>query len=126
MIRSALGKACGRESGGTAPPSGIGKENMSPRAEEIIRTLEENAATLRRFGVRRLCLFGSCVRGEDNESSDLDFLVTFEKKSFDAYMDLRAFLEELFGRRIDLVLSDAIKPRLKPYIVKEAIDVPGL
>jgi len=99
---------------------------MSPCAEEIIRKLEQKTETLRAFGVRRLSLFGSCVRGEDNEGSDLDFLVTFEKKSFDAYMDLKAFLEELFGRSVDLVLSDAVKPRLKPYIVKEAIDVPGL
>jgi predicted nucleotidyltransferase len=73
-----------------------------------------------------LRLFGSCARDEARESSDLDFVVEFEKKTFDAYMDLKEFLENLFGCRVDLVLSNVIKPRLRPFILKDAIDVEGL
>ncbi len=94
--------------------------------EEIVQLLREQRRAIRNYGVRRLRLFGSCARDEAREVSDLDFLVDFEKKSFDAYMDLKEFLENLFGCRVDLVLSSAIKPRLRPFILKDAIDVEGL
>jgi len=78
------------------------------------------------MGVRKLGLFGSVARGDAREGSDLDFVVEFERKSFDAYMDLKLFLEGLFGCRIDLVLADGIKPRLKPVILDEAVYAQGL
>ena len=95
-------------------------------AEEILRTLEENADAIRRFGVRRLGLFGSHAHGTAHEGSDIDLVVDFESKSFDAYMDLRDFLQRLFGCRVDLVLTDAIKPRLHRRILDEALHAPGL
>jgi hypothetical protein len=73
-----------------------------------------------------LGLFGSCARGEATSGSDLDFVVELEKKSFDAYMDLKDFLEKLFGCKVDLVMKDAIKPRLREPILKETIYAPGL
>src|SRR5262245_3198308 len=88
---------------------------------EILRTLAANKAKIKGFGVRSLSLFGSSVRGEDSPESDLDFVVEFERKSFDAYMDLKFFLEDLFGKPVDLVLADGIKPRLRPVILREAI-----
>ena len=91
-----------------------------------MQLLGEQREGIRNYGVRRLRLFGSCARGEAREVSDLDFLVDFEKKSFDAYMGLKEFLENLFGCPVDLVLSNAIKPRLRPFILKDAIDVEGL
>lgn len=94
--------------------------------EEIVQLLREQRGAIRNYGVCRLRLFGSCARDEAGETSDLDFIVDFEKKSFDAYMDLKEFLENLFGCRVDLVLSNAIKPRLRPFILKDAIDVEGL
>ncbi len=94
--------------------------------EDILRTLSQNRDAIRGFGVRGIALFGSAARGEDGPSSDLDFVVDFEKKSFDAYMDLKFFLERLFGRRVDLVVSDAIKPRLRSIILSEAVHAPGL
>jgi len=93
---------------------------------EILRALEEHAPTIRRYGVRSLGLFGSRVQGTAGAESDLDFVVEFDLKSFDAYMDLKAFLEELFGVRVDLVLKDAIKPRLRERILAEALHAPGL
>ncbi len=100
---------------------------MSHRSrEEIVQLLREQRENIRNYGVRRLRLFGSCARDEARETSDLDFIVDFEKKSFDAYMGLKEFLENLFGCPVDLVLSNAIKPRLRPFILKDAIDVEGL
>ncbi len=99
---------------------------MNQDRERIMQLLRERREQIRDYGVRRLRLFGSCARDEAREVSDLDFLVDFEKKSFDAYMDLKEFLENLFGCPVDLVLSNAIKPRLRPFILKDAIDVEGL
>lgn len=99
---------------------------MTLSTQEVLRLLEQNAPVIRRYGVRSLGLFGSGARGEAREGSDLDFVVEFETTSFDAYMDLRAFLEDLFGRRVDLVLRDTIKPRLREKILNEAVHAPGL
>ena len=76
--------------------------------------------------MRSLSLFGSSIRGEETSGSDLDFVVEFERKSFDSYMDLKFFLEELFDRQVDLVLADGIKPSLRAAILREAIHAPGL
>lgn len=96
------------------------------RREDVLKVLKKNRAAILALGVRRLALFGSFARNEANRASDLDFVVEFERKSFDAYMDLKTFLEKLFGCRVDLVLSDAIKPRLRTPILEGAIHAPGL
>jgi len=99
---------------------------MGRSPDEILAILERNADTIRRFGVRRLGLFGSYATGTAREDSDLDLVVEFDAKSFDAYMGLKDFLERLFGGRVDLVLADAIKPRLRGTILGEALHAPGL
>ena len=99
---------------------------MTNRTERIVATLSANEAKIKSFGVRSLSLFGSSARGEDTPESDLDFVVEFEKKTFDSYMDLKLFLEELFDRPVDLVLADGIRPRLRAAILREAIHAPGL
>ena len=99
---------------------------MALSTHEILHLLERNAAVVRRYGVRSLGLFGSGARGTAREDSDLDFVVEFERKSFDAYMDLKAYLENLLGCRIDLVVAEAIKPRLRDTILAEALHAPGL
>jgi uncharacterized protein len=92
---------------------------------EILEALEANGEALRRLGVKRLGLFGSAARDEAGPASDLDFVVEFEHKSFDAYMDLKLFLETLFACRVDLILTDSIKPRLRPVVLKEAAYASG-
>ncbi len=99
---------------------------MDLTRNEILRTLEAHAPTIRRYGVRSLGLFGSRAQGTARAESDLDFVVEFDAKSFDAYMDLKAFLEQLFGVRVDLVLKDTIKPRLRERILAEALHAQGL
>lgn len=99
---------------------------MKNSKNQILKTLAANEATIKGFGVRSLSLFGSYARGDETAHSDLDFVVELEQKSFDAYMDLKLFLEDLFGRPVDLVLSDGIKPRLRVAILGEAVHAPGL
>ncbi len=99
---------------------------MKKAKQQILSTLSANEAKIKSFGVRSLSLFGSSARGEDTPASDLDFVVEFEKKTFDSYMDLKLFLEELFDRPVDLVLADGIKPRLRAAILRDAIHAPGL
>ena len=94
---------------------------MKRTREAVIQQLEDNRDKIRSFGVKRLGLFGSCARGEATQSSDLDFVVELENETFDDYMNLKEFLEELFHCPVDLVLIDAIKPRLRETILGEAI-----
>ena len=95
-------------------------------ADQIIEVLRSQRTKLRRLGVRRLGLFGSAARGEATEASDLDFLVELDRKTFDAYMDVKELLESLFGRRVDLVMEGAVKPRLRGRILQETIYAEGL
>ena len=64
-----------------------------------------------RFRIKNIGVFGSQIRGEANKKSDIDILVEFENgyKTFDNYMDLKFYLEELLGSKVDLVLKDALK-----------------
>ncbi|HMP73121.1 MAG TPA: nucleotidyltransferase family protein [Kiritimatiellia bacterium] len=71
------------------------------------------------YGVVQIGLFGSWVTGTQRPDSDVDVLVTFESPSFDHYMDLKFLLEEVFGRRVDLVMEGALKPRLRKHILDE-------
>jgi predicted nucleotidyltransferase len=104
-------------------PEGI--QGMVTSRDDVLRLIEQNQATLRRLGVRRLGLFGSYARGEAIPGSDLDFVVELSENSFDAYMDAKMFLEELFRSRVDLVTMSSIKPRLLPIIQQEAIYASG-
>ena len=99
---------------------------MGLTTSEILRALEQNAPAIRRYEVRSLSLFGSRASSTATEQSDLDFVVEFETKSFDAYMNLKAFLEQLFDAQVDLVLKDTIKPKLRERILSEALHAPGL
>jgi len=99
---------------------------MTDMRQHIFGVIKDNRDALRDLGVTKLALFGSTARAEDTGASDLDFVVEFERKSFDTYMALKELLEGLFGRKVDLVLPDAIKPRLRPRIMEELVNAPGL
>jgi len=88
-------------------------------SEELLEKLEENIEHIKKYGVKDIGLFGSYVRNEQKSESDIDILVKFElgKKTFDNYMDLKFFLENLFNRKVNLVVTEALKPDFKPYIL---------
>ena len=87
----------------------------------LLRQHEHEMKT--RFGVAASGIFGSFVRGEEQADSDVDVLVSFRKgqETFDNYMDCKFYLEDLFGRRVDLIMKGAIKKWLKPYILSEVV-----
>jgi len=94
--------------------------------ERVLQALTENREAIRQFGVRSLGLFGSAARGQSTPASDLDFVVEFERNTFDAYMGLKEFLENLFDCPVDLVLAHTLKPRLRDPILRETVYAPGL
>ena len=85
----------------------------------IKQTLVDNRETLQKYGVKRIGLFGSYVRGTATAASDIDFLVELERLTFRDYIGLALFLEDLFEKDVDLVTPTSIKPGFKPYIEKE-------
>jgi predicted nucleotidyltransferase len=72
-----------------------------------------------RFSVSRIGLFGSYLHGAESETSDIDFLVDLAEPTFDHYMDLKFYLEDLFERPVDVILAETLKPRLKPLVQRE-------
>ncbi len=94
------------------------------KRDDIIELLSEHRESLERFEVESLAIFGSVARGESEEGSDLDVLVEFKgKATFDSYMDLKLFLEELLGCEVDLVTRKALRPRMRPYVERDAVYV---
>jgi predicted nucleotidyltransferase len=98
---------------------------LPPDRERVLRVLRDHAAELRRrFRVRSLWLFGSVARGDALGGSDIDVMVEFEPGPldfFDHYMGLKSRLEELLGRRVDLVEREALPPDVRTRIEGEAV-----
>jgi uncharacterized protein len=88
-------------------------------SEKIINLLKDHNDILRKYEVKRIGLFGSYARGDQNRNSDIDFLVEFEKPVFENFMDLAFYLEELFGRKVELITSGNLSPYIQPYVEKE-------
>src|SRR5438105_1694628 len=93
--------------------------------EQVIRTLAEHQAELKEFKVKSLELFGSIVRGEANERSDVDLLVEFDpeaKIGIFHFLRVKEFLEQILGvKKVDLVTYPALHPLLKDRIISEKI-----
>lgn len=89
--------------------------------EKILELIRANRQKIEAYGVRKVGLFGSFVRNEQDLESDVDLLVVFERdmKTFDNFMNLNFFLEELLKRRVELITSDALSPYIGPHILKE-------
>jgi predicted nucleotidyltransferase len=85
----------------------------------------EGAALRKKYQIESLAIFGSTARGDDHEASDVDVLVTFEgKATFDRFMGLKLDLEDLLGRRVDLLTPKCVRPAMQLAIDEEAILVP--
>ncbi len=89
--------------------------------EDIIKTLGSQKHELKKYGIEKIALFGSFVRNEQKKGSDIDFLVQFSKgaKKYDNFINLAYYLEELLGKKVDLVTKESLSPYIKPYIIKE-------
>ena len=102
------------------------EKHMVHNRNQILKAIAEHRDIIRSFGVSQLALFGSGARDERTKTSDLDFVVEFDKKSFDGYMDLKFYLEDLFNCSVDLVPINTIKPRLRETILGESVYAEGL
>lgn len=88
---------------------------------DILSTmLAEHPSDLARFQVRSIEVFGSVARGEESDESDVDLLVEFDEKTFQNFMGLKHWLEDLLGRRVDLVTRSALKPAMRDKVLREA------
>lgn len=93
--------------------------------DEVLKLLGAHKAELKdRFGVIDLALFGFAVRDDVRPDSDIDILVSFSGAATSRrYFGVQFYLEDLFGRPLDLVTDKALRPDLRPYIEREAIHV---
>ncbi|WP_008313116.1 nucleotidyltransferase family protein [Leptolyngbya sp. PCC 6406] len=90
----------------------------------VLQTLRSQPNLFTQFKIKTLALFGSTARNEATDTSDLDFLVEFEgSTTFDLYMDLKFFLEDLFEKNVDLVTKGSLKPQIADIVLAEAINV---
>lgn len=94
--------------------------------QEAVQRLVDARQKLAAWGVTSMGLFGSFVTGQQTSGSDLDILVEFapDRHSFDNFMELSFFLEELLGRRVELVTPEGLSPHIGPYILREVERVP--
>ena len=80
-----------------------------------------NKYLIKKYGVAKIGLFGSFVRNEQHEKSDIDLLVEFypEKKNYDNFIGLTYFIEDTTQRKVDLITSDSLSPYIGPRILNE-------
>jgi predicted nucleotidyltransferase len=96
-------------------------EQERKKLKKIEKIVKENKVVLtKQFRVKEIGIFGSVVRGEDKETSDVDILVEFvEPIGFFKFLELEEYLSDLIGRKVDLVSKKALKPRIGKHILKE-------
>ena len=94
------------------------ERKMFQKIENIVK--ENKMALTKQFKVKEIGIFGSVVRGEDKETSDVDILVEFvEPIGFFKFLELEEYLSDLIGRKVDLVSKKALKPRIGKHIMRE-------
>ena len=94
------------------------RKMLKKKIEKIVK--ENKAVLTKQFKVKEIGIFGSVVRGEDTETSDVDILVEFDEPiGLFKFLELEEYLSDLIGRKVDLVSKKALKPRIGKHILKE-------
>lgn len=93
---------------------------------EIIARLTSNQDRIKQFGVKKLGLFGSFARNQVDTDSDIDLLIDFHpgQKTFDNFIELAFYLQDLLGRKVDLVTPASLSKYIGPHILREVEYVP--
>jgi len=93
--------------------------------DEVLNVLRAHKTTLvQRFGVVDLALFGSIVRDQATDDSDVDILVWFDSPATSKrYFGVQFYIEDLLGRPVDLVTDKALRAEMRPYIEREMVNV---
>ncbi|NCO74676.1 MAG: nucleotidyltransferase family protein [Cyanobacteria bacterium] len=100
------------------------QQNQILDKNKVLKVIKAQENLFNKYHIKTLALFGSTARNEATENSDLDFLVEFNTSpTFDNYMDLKFYLEELFNKPIDLVIKQDLKPIIREEVMKEAVYV---
>ncbi|WP_421941854.1 nucleotidyltransferase family protein [Pedobacter sp.] len=90
--------------------------------QTLITRLKSNSGKLKSFGIAKLSIFGSFVSGKPMAESDVDFLIEFlpEKKNYDNFINLSFYLEELLGRKVEIVTPQSLSKYIGPHILRNA------
>jgi predicted nucleotidyltransferase len=93
------------------------RELLDKNKQQILKYASEN-------GIKNVRLFGSVVRGQDHLDSDIDLLVEIEDgRSLFDLIRFKQSVEELLGRKVDVVSDQAVHSTLKQYIIDEAVHI---
>ena len=87
----------------------------------ILQKLSESRNKIHEYGISRVGLFGSFVRGDQHKESDVDLLVEFQegRKTYRNFMDFSDYIEKTLGRRVEILTPEALSPYIYPYVKKE-------
>lgn len=99
---------------------------MKLTTEDVIRVIKKNEKTLNDYGIKEIYLFGSVVRGQAKETSDVDFFVVFEETAEIGYfklLEIQSFLESELKTKVDLGTKKSLHRLLRDQILKEALRV---
>lgn len=104
---------------------GRGSAVSATSRDQVLAALRAHRATLaERFGVTSLALFGSFARDAATDASDIDLLVRFDgPATAHVFFGTQFYLEDLLGRRVDLVTEKALRNEFRPSVEKDAIGV---
>jgi uncharacterized protein len=94
--------------------------------ERVLRVLRGHEPELRQRGLTHLALFGSTARGDLGPASDVDLLIEVDptrRFGLFAFLDLKNDLAGSLGRPVDLVFADAMRPRLRAAVLRDAVGV---
>ena len=99
------------------------KSSRKLTRELALCTLQASRQQLKRLGVEKIALYGSVARDEATPQSDVDVLVELADAflTLEGYMDLCFYLEELFGRRVDVTTFRSIKPHMRDRVLADAV-----
>jgi len=88
---------------------------------KALRDMKDRLA--QQYGVKEIGIFGSAVRGEASDQSDVDVLVEFSRPiGFFKFLELEEYLGSRLGRKVDLVSKKALKPRIGAHILEEVVN----
>ena len=89
--------------------------------EDILSRISEMSSEIAALGVQRFGLFGSFVKNKQDQNSDVDLLIEFKpgRKSFDNFMSVSFLLEEILGRKVDIVTPESLSRHIGPKIMAE-------
>ena len=91
--------------------------------DDVIKILKSKRTAYKKYGVKSLALFGSAARNRLRKRSDVDILVQFNRPTWANYIGLKFYLEDLLGRKVDLVTPNGLKPAVRPSVEKDLLYV---